>query len=83
MATTSLSLSPHWEAFIAAEVASGRYASASEVVRDGLRALEERSQKLAALRAHVAEGEADIERGSFVQDFDMAALVARVAGERA
>lgn len=38
MATPSLSLSPHWEAFVQSEVASGRYASASEVVRDGLRA---------------------------------------------
>ena len=79
MATTSLSLSPHWEAFIAAEVASGRYASASEVVRDGLRALEERKQKLEALRAHVAEGEAEAERGEFVGNFSMEALIARVA----
>lgn len=54
MATTSLSLSPHWEAFIQSEVASGRYASASEVVRDGLCALEVQREKLNLLRAHVA-----------------------------
>ena len=77
MATTSLSLSPHWEAFIAAEVASGRYASASEVVRDGLRALEERSQKRNLLRAHVAEGVAQAERGEFATDFDIEDVIAR------
>ena len=83
MATTSLSLSPHWEAFIAAEVASGRYASASEVVRDGLRALEERSQKLAALRAHVAEGIAETERGAFATDFNIEDVIARAVARRA
>ena len=51
MATTSFSLGDHWEAFIRAEVASGRYGSASEVVRDGLRALEDRKRHLEALRA--------------------------------
>ncbi|MCB1719486.1 MAG: type II toxin-antitoxin system ParD family antitoxin, partial [Candidatus Competibacteraceae bacterium] len=42
MANTSLSLGEHWELFIKNEVASGRYGSASEVVRDALRELEER-----------------------------------------
>jgi Arc/MetJ-type ribon-helix-helix transcriptional regulator len=42
MATTSLSLGEHWEAFIKGEMASGRYGSAREVVRDALRHLEER-----------------------------------------
>ena len=36
MATTSLSLGPHWEGFIRSELQSGRYASASEVVAGGL-----------------------------------------------
>ena len=83
MATTSLSLSPHWEAFIAAEVASGRYASASEVVRDGLRALEERSQKLGLLRAHLAEGMAEAEGGAFAADFDIEDVIARAVARRA
>jgi len=48
MATTSLSLGEHWENFIKREVASGRYGSASEVVRDALRHREERNGKLAA-----------------------------------
>lgn len=37
MATTSLSLGEHWEVFIKNEIATGRYGSASEVVRDALR----------------------------------------------
>lgn len=71
MATTSLSLGEHWEVFIKEEIASGRYGSASEVVRDALRALEERKAKLAALRVHLAEGAAQAERGEFVtESFD-------------
>ena len=38
MATTSLSLGEHWEVYIKNEVNSGRFGSASEVVRDSLRA---------------------------------------------
>jgi len=66
MATTSLSLGQHWETFIKNEVSSGRYGSASEVVRDALRNLEEHKSKLDALRAHLQEGESQAERGEFV-----------------
>lgn len=71
MATTSLSLGEHWEVFIKNEIATGRYGSASEVVRDALRHMEERSSKLAALRAHLAEGEAQAMKGECVQDFSI------------
>ncbi len=40
----NLSLSEHWEEFIAEQVNSGRYNSASEVVRDGLRLIEKQAQ---------------------------------------
>ncbi|MBK1725136.1 type II toxin-antitoxin system ParD family antitoxin [Thiocystis violacea] len=76
MATTSLSLGEHLEAFIKREIASGRYGSASEVVRDALRHLEERNSRLAALRAHLAEGEAQALRGEFVTDYSIDALLA-------
>jgi antitoxin ParD1/3/4 len=75
MATTSLSLGEHWEVFIKNEVSSGRYGSASEVVRDALRAMEERKSKLAALRAHLAVGAAQAERNEFVDNFSMDALI--------
>lgn len=75
MATTSLSLGEHWEVFIKNEISSGRYGSASEVVRDALRAMEERKSKLAALRAHLSEGAAQAAIGQFVDDFSMHSLM--------
>lgn len=77
MASTSLTLSPHWDAFIQREVASGRFASASEVIRAALRELEDKSKRLEALRAHLAEGAEQAERGQFVADFDIEAVIAR------
>jgi len=82
MATTSLSLGPHWEAYIKAQVESGRYASASEVMREALRLQEAREAKLARLRAHLAEGIEQADRGEFVEDFSMDDVIAR-AIERA
>ncbi|MEX0975713.1 MAG: type II toxin-antitoxin system ParD family antitoxin [Woeseia sp.] len=79
MATTSLSLGEHWEVFIRNEVSSGRYGSASEVVRSALRVLEERKTKLEALRAHLAEGAAQAARGEFVQDYSVEKLIADAA----
>jgi len=42
MANHPIKLGKHWESFIRKEVSSGRYESASEVIRDALRTLEER-----------------------------------------
>ena len=50
---TSFSLGEHFEGFVAQEVASGSYGTASEVIRDGLRLLERRKQRLSLLRAAV------------------------------
>jgi antitoxin ParD1/3/4 len=71
MASTSITLGEHWELFIKSEVASGRYASASEVVRDALRSLEERKVKLDALRAHLSEGALQASRGEFADDYSL------------
>jgi antitoxin ParD1/3/4 len=47
----NVSLGNRWEAFVAEIVKRGRYGSASEVVREGLRLVEEREEKLKALSA--------------------------------
>lgn len=54
---TSFSLDQHFSAFIEDEVASGRYRSASDVVRAALRLLEERETRLEALRQALIAGE--------------------------
>lgn len=46
----NVSIGPRWEKFIEEAVEDGRYSSASEVVREGLRLVEEREAKLSALR---------------------------------
>ena len=57
MASTSLTLGPHWEAFIKEKISSGRYGSVSALVRDSLRLLEEREMKLEGLRSALVGGE--------------------------
>ena len=74
---TSIILGDHFAAFIEAQVASGRFSSTSEVVRAGLRLLEEHAIKLEALRDAIAEGEASGPPEPF--DFD-AFLAAKRAG---
>ena len=54
---TSISLGDHFGAFIAQQISQGRYGSASEVVRAGLRQLEEHETQLATLRAALTDGE--------------------------
>ena len=78
MATTSLSLGEHWEMFIKNEIASGRYGSASEVVRAALRELEERKSKLEILQAHLREGEAQAKRREFVEDYSIENIIAEL-----
>jgi antitoxin ParD1/3/4 len=55
--STSVNLSDHFCDFIAEQVESGRFGSASEVVREGLRMVEERETRLQALRQALIEGE--------------------------
>ncbi len=55
---TSISLGEHFNHFVDDRVAQGRYGSVSDVVRAGLRLLEEHETKLDALRAALAAGEA-------------------------
>ena len=54
---TSFSVGEHLSGFIETQVNEGRYSSASDVVRAGLRLLEEQEATLAALRASLIKGE--------------------------
>lgn len=49
----NVSLGERWEKFVEQTVREGRYGSASEVVREGLRLVEEREARLNALRDHL------------------------------
>ena len=64
--TRNISLTPALQRFVASIVASGRYQSASEVVREGLRLLEEREAALADLRRKVGLGLAEARRGELL-----------------
>jgi antitoxin ParD1/3/4 len=66
MKTTTVALGSHFDEFIQASVLGGRYTNASEVIRAGLRKLEEDERKIAALRSAIEEGEAS----GYVDDFD-------------
>ena len=54
---TSITLGTHFDDFIAAQLKHGRFSSASEMVRAGLRLLENNETKLATLRQLLADGE--------------------------
>jgi antitoxin ParD1/3/4 len=76
---TSFSLGDHFGAFIDEQVETGRYGSASEVVRASLRLLEEQDARLAAIRGALIEGE----QSGAATSFDFDAFLARKRGERA
>jgi antitoxin ParD1/3/4 len=78
MMATSYSIGKHFEGFIESLIESGRYSTASEVMRDGLRLIEEREEhrkaKLEALRAEIQKG---FDSGPAVE-FDPKTLAAEV-----
>lgn len=73
---TSMTLGKHFDDFIAGQVESGRFGSASEVVRAALRLLENTETRLETLRQMLNEGEQ-----SGIADYDFEAFMAELDSE--
>lgn len=71
---TSIALGEHFNGFITNQIKNGRFGSASEVVRAGLRLLENNETKLETLRAMLREGEnsglTDYNYETFIAELD-------------
>lgn len=82
MPTRNVVLTDHQEALIEDLVQSGRYQNASEVMREGLRLVENReaedAAKLEALRQAASLGVSTLERGEFKEFADASALTAHL-----
>ncbi len=81
----SSNLPPDLDAFVRDEVAAGRYADEAEVIRDAVRRLAEKREaaeasKLAALRAALAPGLADVAAGRFAEGGVLDAAARAAAG---
>lgn len=76
---TSVSLGDHFAEFIEEKVKSGRYSSASDVVRSGLRLLEEHEAQATALRDALVAGE----QSGAAAPFDFDAFKARMRDKAA
>lgn len=83
MPTRNIVLTDPQAQFVEQLVSSGRYQNASEVLREGLRLIQQREQeqadRLQALREAVAIGEADIKAGRHTSFSDPASLRAHIA----
>ena len=75
---TSISLGSHFSEFVEKQVGDGRYATTSEVVRAGLRLLEEHELQIEQLRSEIIAGEVS---GS-PEPFDVEDFLARKRRER-
>lgn len=65
--TTSITLSSHFENFIQQQLATGRYETTSEVIRESLRLMENREAQLTALRGELDVGLRELERGEYIE----------------
>lgn len=75
---TSVTLGNHFDDFVQSRISAGRYKNASEVIRAGLRLLEEEENKVAALKYAIEEG---IDSG-IVEDFDPEQFLQNLKAQR-
>lgn len=83
MENVSVSLGEYDRELLQNQVQSGRFASRSEVVRAGLRLLDdyEHNQKLQRLRAEIAKGDADFEAGRYTEYDDVNTLINKITNK--
>lgn len=74
---TSFILGEHFDNFVSGQVKSGRYANAADVLRSGLRLLEEHERKVDALQRALVEGE----ESGVAGPVDLDAIKRRARGE--
>ncbi len=75
---TSVTIGAHFEQFIAQQIMDGRYGSASETVRAGLRLLEEHELKISALQKALIAGE----ESGMVENYSLENLLDELNQER-
>ena len=78
MKNTSISLGDYFEQFVKNQISTGRYKNVSEVIRAGLRLLENEERKIIALRNAIEEG---IDSG-IASDFDPEKNLEKLKAER-
>ena len=78
MKNTSISLGNYFDQFVSSQVSAGRYKNVSEVVRAGLRLLEDEESKVIALKAAIQKG-LDSPR---VENFDFKANLQKLKAEK-
>ena len=75
--TMNVSLTPELNEFVSSQVSSGRYQSASEVVREGLRLLQDHETALEAVRQKIALGLEQAKRGELLDGEEVMAELER------
>lgn len=78
MKNTSISLGNYFDQFVQSQVSAGRYKNVSEVIRAGLRLLENEESKAIALRNAIREGL----NSPLVEDFDFDENLKRLKAEK-
>jgi antitoxin ParD1/3/4 len=83
----NVSLTPRLDRFVQQRVASGRYQTASEVIREGLRLLEQQEQDrkvaLRALQVRLRRGASQADRGEFIDPGQVLNKIAALKQRRA
>lgn len=78
MKNTSISLGNYFDQFVSSQVSAGRYKNVSEVIRAGLRLLENEESKVIALKSAIQQGL----NSPRVEDFDFDEHLAKLKSEK-